>query len=168
MTTVERDEAEWRKAANWHGGPPGIHSSERDSRPFVPERGNPMAGATIDFARPILAMVLACTVAATSGCMRWQSVPPSDVTAQPPLPRWVRVTTHDSTHLLLERAQLRGDTLIGRAGDDAAAPLARIPMADVAHIEAREPSLGGSLGVMAVVFLGVAGFIIAIGYAART
>ncbi len=50
MSTVERDEAEWKNPANWHGGPLGLYFSRRDSRPFVPKRGNPMAGATINFA----------------------------------------------------------------------------------------------------------------------
>ena len=116
--------------------------------------------------RPILAAMLACSVVATGACVRWQSVPPADVTAQPQLPRWVRVTTRDSTHLLLERAGLRGDTLVGRANDDTGAPLARVPMADVAHIEAREPSLSGSVGVAAMVLLGVAAFVAFVGHAA--
>jgi len=118
--------------------------------------------------RTVMATILACVLTATSACVRWQTVRPADMSAQPLLPRWVRVTTRDSTHRLVERAVIRGDTLIGRASDDAGAPLTRIPTADIAHLEAREPSLGGSLGVMALVFLGVAGFFIAVGYAART
>lgn len=50
MSITERDEAEWRNPANWHGGPLGIYFSRRDSRPFVPKRGSQMGGVTINFA----------------------------------------------------------------------------------------------------------------------
>lgn len=118
--------------------------------------------------RAVVTAALACTVPATTACVRWQSVPPAEVSARPPLPRWLRVTKRDSTRLLLEQAQLRGDTLIGRASDDAGDPLARIPMADVAHLEAREPSVSGSVGVAALVMGAVAAFAFIVGHAAST
>ena len=51
MTQREIDDAEWRNAANWHGGFLGVYYSKRDSRSFVPKR-NPIMGVTINFARP--------------------------------------------------------------------------------------------------------------------
>ena len=58
-TDNERDEAEWRNPANWHGGPLGLYFSRRDSRSFVPKR-NPVFGVTINFARPAGIIFLAC------------------------------------------------------------------------------------------------------------
>lgn len=127
-----------------------------------------MRGVVRSVWRPVAASILICAVAATSGCVRWQSVPPADLSAQPSLPRWVRVTTRDSTHLLMEHAEFRGDTLVGRASDDAAAPLARIPMVDVAHLEARAPSPIGSVGVAAILLGAVAAFAFLVGHAAGT
>ena len=49
MRQTEIDDAEWANPANWHAG---LYFSRRDSRSFVPKRGNPMLGATINFARP--------------------------------------------------------------------------------------------------------------------
>lgn len=61
-TDNERDEAEWRNPANWHGGWLGIYYSKRDSRSFVPKR-NPNFGVTINFARKEGIVLLLCVLA---------------------------------------------------------------------------------------------------------
>ena len=100
------------------------------------------------------------------GCVQWQSIPPSQISARP-LPRWVLVTTRDSAHFTLEHARvLPGDTLTGRP-DTAAEwePAVRIPASQIAHMEGREPSGTGSIGVGALVLGGLAVFLIAVGHA---
>ena len=103
----------------------------------------------------------------TGGCVRWQAVSPT-ADASMPLPRWVRVTTRDSSHYLLERAAFRHDTLVGRASDEPGIPAARIPAGDIAHLEAREPSLAGSLGVTTLVLGSVIAFCLLLAYATPT
>ena len=51
---AEIDEAEWRNPANWHGGWFGIYFSRKDSRGWVPKKGqDPQGiGATVNFAKP--------------------------------------------------------------------------------------------------------------------
>lgn len=89
-----------------------------------------------------------------AACVQWQPIAPP--TAR--LPRWVRVTTRDSTQFLLEDATFEGDTLVGRvmdAGRSATPVTVRVPAAAIAHAEARVPSVGGSAGVAAAVLAGV-------------
>ncbi len=50
MTQVEIDDAEWQDPDNWYVNL--FYISRRDSRPFVPKRSCPDAGATVNFARP--------------------------------------------------------------------------------------------------------------------
>lgn len=113
--------------------------------------------------------IFACSV---TSCVQWRPVAPPPATAPTAsaaqrLPRWVRVTTRDSTRYLLEDATFRGDTLVGQARDDRApSPLRRVPAADIAHLEARVPSVTGSVGVAAGVVAGVAAFAWAVGHAA--
>lgn len=111
-----------------------------------------------------------------AGCVRWQPVAapePSSATADAPvLPRWVRVTTRDSTRYLLEDAAFRGDTLVGRARDAssdsgvAEVSLVRVPATNIAHLEARAPSLKGSVGVALAIVAGLWAFAWSIGHAA--
>jgi hypothetical protein len=98
-----------------------------------------------------------------SACVHWESVSPADV--PPKLPRWVRVTTRDSVSQLLQNAAFHHDTLVGQASSDAKAPVTRIPNDEIAHIEARVPSLSGSIGVAAIVLGAVVTFIYLVGHA---
>ena len=105
-----------------------------------------------------------CTVLLlATACVRWQSVPPAGISERP-LPRWVQVTTRDSVHYTLEHARVApGDTLVGRPED--AASVVRLPMADIAHMEARVPSGPGSIGVGLAVIFGVLAMVALIGHA---
>ena len=98
-----------------------------------------------------------------SACVHWESVSPAD--APPKLPRWVRVTTRDSVSQLLQNAAFQHDTLVGHASSDAAAPVTRIPGSEIAHLEARVPSLSGSLGIAAVILGTVVAVFAVIGHA---
>jgi hypothetical protein len=112
-------------------------------------------------ARPGLA---AAGVILLAGCVRWQGIP---VAPAPSLPRWVRVTTSDSVQRLLEDASVvPGDTLVGRStGNAGGEQLIRIPATEIAHLEARVPNGAGSIGVAAIVLLGLAAFIGLVGHA---
>jgi hypothetical protein len=101
------------------------------------------------------------------GCVQWQPIPSSQLSARP-LPRWVQVTTTDSARFTLEHARvLAGDTLTGRSYSAAdSEPLIRIPSGQIAHLEARVPSGPGSIGVAALVIGGVALFFFTLGHAA--
>jgi hypothetical protein len=101
-----------------------------------------------------------------SACVHWESVSPVD--APPRLPRWVRVTTRDSLQQLLQDAAFHHDTLVGRASSDAGATLARIPGDEIAHVEARVPSLSRSIGVAAVVLGAFVTFVYLVGHATTT
>lgn len=113
-------------------------------------------------------VVAACTtLACLVGCVRWQTIPPSQIAARP-LPRWVQVTTTDSARFVLERAHvLPGDTLTGRSSmaADSDSPI-RIPGSRIAHLEARVPSGPGSIGVAVLVVGGLGLFVFAVGHAA--
>lgn len=98
-----------------------------------------------------------------TACVRWEAVSPAD--APPRLPRLVRVTSRDSTHRMLEDAAFRSDTLVGRASDQPDSPDVRIPLADIAHLEARVPSVSGSLGVAVAVLAALASFVYFVGHA---
>jgi len=99
-------------------------------------------------------------------CVKWQSIPPSQLSARA-LPRWIEVTTIDSARYVLEHAQVRGDTIIGRlsAATEAERPM-RIPSNRVAHVEARVPSGSGSIGVTALVVGGLTVYLFLLGRAA--
>lgn len=101
-----------------------------------------------------------------SACVHWESVSPAD--APPKLPRWVRVTTRDSVSQLLENPAFHHDTLVGHASSDATAPVTRIPAGEIVHLEARVPSLSGSIGVGALVLGSLTTFVYLVGHAART
>ena len=102
-----------------------------------------------------------------AGCVRWQSIPVSAV-GERDLPRWVHVTTRDSAHYTLQDARLlAGDTLVGRPEDGGSGgATVRLPLAEVARLEARVPSGPGSIGVGALVVAGVAGLVALVGHAA--
>jgi hypothetical protein len=107
-----------------------------------------------------------------AACVQWRPVAPPPAPAltasrAPGLPRWVRVTTRDSARYLLEDAEFRGDTLVGQGSVDRAAPLVRVPTTDIAHLEARLPSLSGSVGVAAGVLAGLGAFLWFVGHAAE-
>jgi hypothetical protein len=116
--------------------------------------------------RSLLGAALAGVLLLASGCVRWQSVPVSEL-GERPLPRWVHVTTRDSAHYTLQEARLvAGDTLVGRSADASdALPPVRLPRADIARLEARVPSGPGSIGVGALVVGGVVGLVALIGHA---
>lgn len=79
-----------------------------------------------------------------------------------PLPRWVQVTTRDSAHYLLEDARVvPGDSLVGRSADEASS--VRLPLAEIAHLEARVPSGPRSIGAGVVVICGFFGLVALIG-----
>ncbi len=124
-----------------------------------------MPGLTRVVRRRLVAGVLACTMTSMSACVHWQSVTPPAHGAQVALPRLVHVTRRDSTHVTLEHATFLSDTLVGRALDEPNAPLARIATADIAHLEAREPSLSRSLTVIVIVLGVVSAFFWALGHA---
>ena len=95
-----------------------------------------------------------------AGCVRWQGVPSGTPTE---FPRLVRVTTRDSAQYLLEDAKVvAADTVVGRMEGDR---LVRIPPADIAHLEARVPSVSGSLGVALIVLVGIGAALALIGHA---
>ena len=100
-----------------------------------------------------------------SACVHWESVSPAE--APPRLPRWVRVTTRDSVHRTLEDAAFHHDTLVGRMGGDDVARV-RIPSGEIAHLEARVPSLSGSVGVGALIIGAFVTFVYLVGHAAST
>lgn len=116
--------------------------------------------------RPLLRAVLCGMVILAGGCVRWESVPVADVGAGG-LPRWVEVTTRDSVHHTLEGARLLpGDTIVGRSADAAPdAPPVRIPVSEIVRLEARLPSGVGSIGVGALILVGLAGLVALIGHA---
>ena len=90
-----------------------------------------------------------------TACVRWQPVSGADICARP-LPRWVQVTMRDSVHYMLRDARVvTGDTLVGDPGTSPS--LVRLPVADIAHLEARVPSGPGSIGVGALVVVGFFG-----------
>jgi hypothetical protein len=104
-----------------------------------------------------------------TACVQWRPVaaPPAPAPAASRaavLPRWVRVTTRDSARYLLEDAEFQSDTLVGQGNSDRATPLVRVPAADIAHLEARLPSLSGSVGVAAAILAGLGGFLWLIGH----
>jgi hypothetical protein len=77
----------------------------------------------------------------------------------------VQVTTRDSTRYSLEDARvLPGDTLVGRPADGAERQV-RLPVAEIASVDARVPSGPGSIGVGALIIGGVLGLIALIGHA---
>lgn len=103
-----------------------------------------------------------------TGCFQWKPIAPPTapapaVSRAPDLPRWVRVTTRGSAQYLLEDAEFRGDTLVGQGSGDKAAPLVRLPVADIAHMEARRPSPTGAAWVAG----GVVAFLWFVGHAAE-
>ena len=115
------------------------------------------------FMRSLLAAALPYALVVT-GCVRWESVPVGDAGARP-LPRWVEVTTRDSTHYTLEEARVvPGDTLVGRAESGQSELPVRLPLAPIAHLEARVPSGAGSIGVGALVLGGLAALLALIGH----
>jgi hypothetical protein len=76
----------------------------------------------------------------------------------------VQVTTRDSARYLLEDARVvSGDSLVGRAAN-VASPV-RLPIAEIAHLEARVPSGPGSIGMGVVVICGFFGLVALIGRA---
>lgn len=98
-----------------------------------------------------------------TACVRWQPVPSASVSERP-LPRWVEVTTRDSVHYILKDARVvPGDTLVGLPDD--AASVVRLPLAEIAHLEARVPSGPGSIGMGVVVLGGFFGLVALIGRA---
>ena len=98
-------------------------------------------------------------------CVRWQSIPVAELSARP-LPRWVQVTTRDSTRYTLEGARLLpGDTLVGSPAGDDPQRRVRLPLAEIANVDARVPSGSGSIGVGALIIGGVLGLIALIGHA---
>ena len=108
--------------------------------------------------RRLSSRVLVCTVLLLgTACVRWQRIPSAGISARP-LPRWVRITTRDSVHYTLADARVvPGDTLVGRP--EAAASSVRLPLAEIAHLEARVPSGPGSIGVGIVVIAGFFGLL---------
>ena len=101
------------------------------------------------------ALVLITVLVLGTGCVRWQPISGAGISARP-LPRWVQLTTRDSVHYMLEDARVvPGDTLLGRP-ENAASPV-RLPIADIAHLEARVPSGPGSIGVGILVLVGFMG-----------
>ena len=117
---------------------------------------------------PIAAAALACSATSTTACVHWQSVTPPSAGAEVGLPRLVRVTKRDSTHLTLENAAFQHDTLVGRAYDDAGSSSVRIPSNDIAHLEVREASLSGSIGVLVLVLGAVTAFFWALAHSITT
>ena len=101
------------------------------------------------------------------GCVQWQSIPPSQVSARR-MPRWVQVTTIDSARFMLEHARmLPGDTLTGRSATASdSEPSIRIPGSQIAHLEARVPSAAGSIREAGLVLGGTALFLFLLGRAA--
>jgi hypothetical protein len=98
-----------------------------------------------------------------TACVRWQPIPSADVSTRP-LPRFVQLTTRDSVHYMLEEAHVvRGDTLVGRSTDDA--PSVRLPIGEIAHLEARVPSGPRSIGMGIVVASGFVAMLALIGSA---
>jgi len=100
------------------------------------------------------------------GCMQWKSIPPSQVSAGR-MPRWVQVTTIDSTRFMLESARvLPGDTLTGRstAAADSEPPI-RIPASRIAHLEGRVATPGGLIRGTGLVLGGTALFLFLVGHA---
>lgn len=102
-----------------------------------------------------LPAVLAAPLLLLAGCVVWSPLPPVQRIDRP-LPRWVQVTTIDSTRFMLEHARVvAGDTVVGRSSTaEDSAPLIRIPSSRIAHLEARVPSGPGSIGVGALVIGG--------------
>jgi len=101
-----------------------------------------------------------------TGCVRWQSVPVTEVRARP-LPRWVQVTTRDSVHYTLQGARVvPGDTLVGNSADAGRDESdVRLPLAAIARLDARVPSGAGSIGAGVLIVAGVAGLVAVIGHA---
>jgi hypothetical protein len=108
-------------------------------------------------ASPIITFLLLGTA-----CVRWQPVASSDIAARP-LPRWVQVTTCDSVHYRLEHARfVPGDSLVGTSVETASS--VRLPVAEIAHLEARVPSGSGSIGTGLAVIGGVAVVLVLLGH----
>jgi hypothetical protein len=78
----------------------------------------------------------------------------------------VRVTTRDSVQHVLKEAAFHHDTLVARSL--ATASVIRIPGSEIAHVEARVPSLSGSLGLAAVVLGAFVTFVYLVGHAASS
>lgn len=112
---------------------------------------------------PGLRTLLVSTVLLLStACVRWQPVSSVAIAARP-LPRWVKVTMRDSAQYRLEHAQVvPGDTLVGDSAATASA--VRLPVAEIAHLEARVPSGPGSIGMGAVVIGSVAAMLVLLGH----
>jgi hypothetical protein len=109
------------------------------------------------------ARLLSTVLLLGTACVRWQAVPGPSISARP-LPRWVQVTTRDSAHYMLEDARVvPGDSLVGRPGN--AASSVRLPIAEIAHLEARVPSGPRSIGMGVVVIGGFFGLVALIGRA---
>ena len=93
-------------------------------------------------------------------CSSWQvqSTTPTDVVASHP--DELRVTRSDSSRVTLQRPEISGDTLYGKAGgkDESVGPRTDgIPLADVAHVAVRRPdgtttALVVGVGVAAATF----------------
>jgi hypothetical protein len=112
----------------------------------------------------IRALCLSTVLLLGGGCVRWQPISRASVSARP-LPRWVQLTTRDSVHYMLEDARVTpGDTLVGRPAD--AARSVRLPLAEIAHLEARVPSGPRSIGMGALLIGGLAAALALIGGAA--
>jgi hypothetical protein len=94
------------------------------------------------------------------------SAPPSQVSARR-MPRLVQVTTIDSARFMLERARvLPGDTLTGRSVTAAdSEPPIRIPGSQIAHLEARVPTIAGAIRGAGLVLGGTALFPFLVGRA---
>ena len=87
-----------------------------------------------------------------TACVEWRPVPSAAVSARP-LPLWVQVTTRDSVHYMLKDAQVvPGDTLVGRPAN--AASSVRIPVAEIAHLEARVHDAPHSIALLAIAVAG--------------
>ena len=117
----------------------------RQSVKDMREQNGPFRGP-----RKLYPRVAVCTALLLgTGCVRWQTIPNGGISARA-LPRWVQLTTRDSVHYMLEDARIvAGDTLVGRP--EHAATSVRLPLAEIAHLEARVPSGPGSIGVGIVV-----------------
>ena len=107
------------------------------------------------------ALPLSAVLLLGTACVRWQPISSAGVSARP-LPRWVQITTRDSVHYMLEDARVvPGDSLVGRPADASAA--VRLPIAEIAHLEARVPSGPRSIGIGVVVIGGFVAMLALIG-----
>lgn len=102
-----------------------------------------------------------------AGCVQWEQLP---VTPSPSLPRWVEVTTRDSSRYLLRDAGFAaGDTLVGWSHDDARGDVAlRIPRADIVALEGRVPSVSRTVEFTTLFLLALSGFVYLVGHAGST